>query len=172
MAKDTGLTLVELLVVLIITALAVGMALPSLAGLVSDARLTSTTNQFITTLHYARSEAIKRGGTVTLCKSSDSGMCRLDDGWEQGWIVFADTNGNGLRDLDEDLLTTTTGHDGELSIIGNHHVQNYIAYRATGAAITATGALQIGTVTVCLRGQARRIILNRAGRPRTERGSC
>ena len=39
----------------------------------------------------ARSEAIKRNATVTLCRSADGLSCAASGGWQQGWIVKSGT---------------------------------------------------------------------------------
>lgn len=86
MKREAGFTLMEVLVVLVIVGILVRYALPSYQILVHKSRLTEQTNALLTSLYTARSEAIKRSTSVTLCASSDQATCTGK--WNQGWIVF------------------------------------------------------------------------------------
>ena len=65
-------------------------------GFIQANRLTAQTNDLVTVLNYARSEAIKRGVRVTLCSSNNGTSCLGSTTWDTGWIAFIDTNGDGL----------------------------------------------------------------------------
>src|SRR5437660_1719517 len=92
-----GFTLIELMVVLAISAILVGVGTPAFTGLIRQTELTSATNDLFASLLLARSEAAKRRSRVALCKSADGSTCTPAGGWEQGWIVFHDTNNDGAR---------------------------------------------------------------------------
>ncbi len=93
-----GFTAIELMVTLAIGAILVAMALPGFQSSVLKYRLSSRANDFFTALTLARSEGVKRNGTVSICQSADGLTCTTAGGWEQGWIVFYDVNGNGVVD--------------------------------------------------------------------------
>jgi type IV fimbrial biogenesis protein FimT len=167
-----GVTLVELLVTLAILATLFGIALPSFANLIRDNRLAAASNELLAVVRYVRSEAIKRGRRVTLCVSSDQLSCTPGSDWHGGWLVFVDDNGNGLREVDEEVLRMGADNAGALTIIGNTHVRNYLSYNAEGRTQLVSGGLQMGTVTLCGEPVARRLVINSVGRPRVERGVC
>ena len=98
-----GLSLVEALAAMAVAALLAAGAAPAYTGLVQEGRLSSQANALLATLQYARSEAVKRGGHVTLCAES-SGACVATSDWAQGWMAFADADGDGVFDPGEDLL--------------------------------------------------------------------
>ncbi|PPD50169.1 MAG: pilus assembly protein FimT [Methylobacter sp.] len=84
-----GFTLVELMVTLAVASILVGIATPSFQTMISNSRLTSTTNDFIGALTFARSEAVKRGIPVTILHRDPTPAV-----WETGWDIFADANGD------------------------------------------------------------------------------
>ncbi|TFZ06077.1 pilus assembly protein [Ramlibacter henchirensis] len=102
--------MVELLVVLVLLAIIISLAAPSFARLSSAAAISSGVNQFMADMRFARSEGIRRGGGVVLCRSDDpespatacAGGAPAD--WVTGWIVFHDLDGDGARDADEQVL--------------------------------------------------------------------
>ncbi|MBF0145464.1 MAG: GspH/FimT family pseudopilin [Magnetococcales bacterium] len=82
-----GYTLVEMLVVLAIVAILVSGAVPFLSSMINNNRLTAQFNQLVGTLQFARSEAIRRQTSVTVCSSNDGASC--GGNWQDGWIVLA-----------------------------------------------------------------------------------
>ncbi len=100
-----GLTVVEMMITVAILAIGLGIAVPSYRELTVQHRLSVSANEFLSALHLARSEAVRRAQQVVVCRSSDGESCATTaDGWESGWIVFADVNGNQRRDETEELL--------------------------------------------------------------------
>ena len=63
-----GFTAIELMVVVSIIAILAALAAPSFTPLIESWRVRQATEQLQSTLHYARSEAIKRGGRVAIEK--------------------------------------------------------------------------------------------------------
>ncbi|MFM8333805.1 MAG: GspH/FimT family pseudopilin [Candidatus Methylumidiphilus sp.] len=87
-----GFSITELIVAIAIMGIAVSLAAPNFQRLIQDARVATQTNEFVAFLSFARSEAIKRGMRVTLCKvnAGDFTRCDTSGSWSQGWIVFVD----------------------------------------------------------------------------------
>lgn len=167
-----GLTMIELLVALAIVAVLLGIGVPSFGAFIQNHRLSGATNRFVGMLHLTRSEAVKRAQRVTACVSSNQRDCAAAGAWHQGWILFPDANANGVRDADEAIIQAEQRILGEVSIVGNSTVSTYISYVASARAEMLSGALQMGTVAVCLGGQGRAIVINAAGRPRVEARAC
>lgn len=95
MKRIHGFTLIELMVTLAIAAILLTMGVPSFVTLIKDNRLTAQVNEFVASVNYARSEAIKRGLSIRVCSSSNGASCNGGTNWAQGWIVWIDLNGNG-----------------------------------------------------------------------------
>lgn len=86
-----GFTLVELIVAISIAAILLAIAVPSYSGSQLNSQLRASANDLIGSINLARSEAIKRGKTVTLCASSDGENC--GGAWHQGWLVLREADG-------------------------------------------------------------------------------
>jgi len=94
-AKQTGFTLLEMMVTIGIAALLFGMAVPSLIDFIRNSRITSAANDMLVDLNLARTESVKRRSIVTLCLSDNPADADPDCGDGRGWIVFEDLNGDG-----------------------------------------------------------------------------
>lgn len=77
------------MVTLLVLAILLGIAVPSFRDAALSSRLTGYANDLVASVQVARSEAIKRNLTVTLCASEDGSTCADDVGWEVGWIILA-----------------------------------------------------------------------------------
>jgi type IV fimbrial biogenesis protein FimT len=101
MRFSTGLTLIEVLVVLTISAILMGVAAPNLRDWFSKRAVASAVGALTADFRFARSEAIKRSDFVTICRSADGSTCAKDsDSWHTGWLVFVDRQlkGNDATD--------------------------------------------------------------------------
>ena len=103
-----GFTAIELMVTVSIVALLMALAAPSFTPLIESWRVRQATEQLQSTLHYARSEAIKLGGRVAIQKiPNNTNGCTTASStraWDCGWIVCHDTNDNGTCNAAEPVL--------------------------------------------------------------------
>ena len=118
--KQAGVTLVELLTVMAIGVILLGIGIPSYGYLLNQNRLAVTTNKLVVDLQRARSESIKRGVRVTVCKTSNATAaapaCDTTASWHQGWLVFVDEGTRGVLDYQDQLLSTEQGVSNGASI--------------------------------------------------------
>ena len=68
---DRGLTLIELMVTLSVLAILATLAVPSFQRQIAAARLSEASNELLLATARARTEAIRLGQRVTVCKSSN-----------------------------------------------------------------------------------------------------
>ncbi|MEZ5581873.1 MAG: GspH/FimT family pseudopilin [Candidatus Competibacteraceae bacterium] len=149
--QSAGFTLIELIVTFVVAALVVTIAVPSFQSIIRANRLTANANSFVTTIQFARSEAVKRSTRVTLCKSADGATCTTSGGWQQGAIVFVDdVTENATVDAGETVLRVVDDLDGGLSLLGNANVSNYISFLGSGFPRLTSGGLQVGSLAVCV----------------------
>jgi type IV fimbrial biogenesis protein FimT len=99
-----GFTLVEMMIVLAISAIMVSMALPSFTGLIARNRLSSESSGLMADLMLARSEALRQGSLVTVCASADGQTCSNGANWASGRITFTDQGVAGTFDPATDRL--------------------------------------------------------------------
>ena len=95
MRQQRGFTMIELLITITIAVILLTIAAPSFQSFIAQNRVESASNQLLASFAYARSEAIKRGARITVCKSSDAANCG-GAGWEEGWIIFLDSDNSEI----------------------------------------------------------------------------
>lgn len=164
--RQSGVTLIELLVTISIAAILMAIAVPGFQDFFRRNRLDSAASDFMATLNYARSEAIRRGVLVSVCKSSNGTSCSGD--WQQGWIVFTNPNNDDSVDTgsDEILRVHETLPNG-ITMNANTNFTTRITYRSDGRITNTVG----GTFFFCPASgttDARQIVVNGAGRARFE----
>lgn len=139
---------------LAVAAILVTMAVPSFSVFVKNNRLITQTNDFVTSLNLARSEAIRRGGRVTMCKSSDQVSCAGSGNWNIGWIVFADVLGTGVVTAPATNILRVHGplSGSDVTLKGGTGLSSYISYASSGATQQIGGgvtATQSGYLSMC-----------------------
>lgn len=166
--KQSGVTLLELMVVLAIAAILLTIGIPSFASLAQSSRLSTATNELLAALHLARSEAIKRSARAVICSSASGAACANSGDWDQGWLVFHDANNNANVDAGEAVILRRQALPAGLRATSR---RTYISYTPDGSTKWTSGALQGGTFTVCNDTgspvAARELIISLAGRART-----
>jgi type IV fimbrial biogenesis protein FimT len=167
--NDNGVTLIELVVTMTVFSIVLAIAAFSFKDVLWRNQVNVATNEFVTALNFARSEAVTRGRTVVVCRSLDPTVANPfcseagGNGWETGYIAFVDTSGNGKREAGEELLRVFAGARGGVTMTGNvTHVANRIRYAATGFSPGGQG-----TVTISNASKALYVILSDNGRVRT-----
>lgn len=164
MNKRAGFTVIELMITLFIASILVAIAVPSYELLITRNRLVSELNQFVASLHLARSEAIKRGLTVRACTSSDGATCVTTGNWDQGWIVRVDGPNTVLR-IHPALASGDT-------FTGDAKTSNAVRFDRNGLALGFDGTIALCDSDADL-SRARAVVVSPAGRVQTQSaGTC
>lgn len=153
-----GFTLIELMTVVAITAIIVGIAIPGFAELLIRTRLTAITNELVSSLNLARSEAVKRGRIVVVRKTGTH--------WENGWRVFVDIDRStdarkNVFDDDDIELRVYAPLPQNYTLRGNNSIANFIAYKPDG------GSNRFGSFAICQTEdvhRAKMVVVNSTGR--------
>jgi type IV fimbrial biogenesis protein FimT len=131
--KCRGFTLTELMVTVSMAGVVLALGVPSYRNVVQNNRIATQANELLTSLHLARSEAVKRGHAVSVCASSDGDHCNGLHDWTTGWIVFTEPTGaNGTADGADEVLRAWPGLAGN-AVLGAD--TPFVQYRSTGAAL-------------------------------------
>ena len=163
---DSAFTLIELLIAFAMISIALAIGIPSAHHLSGSSRVSATANDLVHHLHYARSEAIRLVTSVVICPSRDGSGCDDVNEWHRGFMLFADSNQNRVRDQGELLLKFKRPEHKGVRVWSSVRRKKLI-YRATGMAPGSTA-----TITVCDRhGYAApaAVIISNPGRPRLSR---
>jgi len=126
---EQGFTLIEMLTTLAIAALILTMATPSVTTMVQNNRLSTQTNQFVSAMTLARSEAIKQQVNINVVATNAS---HSTDEWGAGWRVEID-GGATLR--------TFIALEGSSTLNSNSGVSSF-QYQPSGRA-NATDSLSL-----------------------------
>lgn len=100
MKKQTGFTLIELIIAVVIFGIMAAIAAPNYSSFIRSNRQSSAYNNLVGTISLARLEAVKSSRVVTMCISSNQSSCDAspEKEWNKGWIVFSDFDGDGVVD--------------------------------------------------------------------------
>jgi type IV fimbrial biogenesis protein FimT len=161
MYKSRGFTLLELMLVIAIVAILIAFAVPSFQWMIQKVTISSNVNTFLSDMRYARSEGIRRGGGVVLCRSDapeaaapacGSGFGPGGNGWVSGWIIFQDLSNDGNKSTNDPLLRVQAPIIAINSILGTLPDSS----SSTTFSFTATGRLRnlIGTTTMPFGGDS------------------
>lgn len=139
--RQTGITLIELMITLVVAAILVSLAAPNFRGLIETNRISTLHDKMTASLQLARSEAINRSRTITLCGSNNQTTC--SGTWSDGWIIFLDDNADRNFDSGTDTLlkASTVDNDG-YSLVLISDVITTLQFNSEGRA-TARGSYQI-----------------------------
>ncbi|MFZ6048042.1 GspH/FimT family pseudopilin [Pseudomonas sp. CR3202] len=162
LSRQSGFTLVELMVTVVVLAVLLGIAVPSFTDVTLGSKLRSQANDLAAGVALARSEAIKRNQAVTLCASADGAACATSGGWHQGWIV---------RSSSGTIIATHPAAPSGFLITASAHS---IAFQPTGTASVST-VLKVCRSSPTVGSQERLVSVSLTGRTsvsKTAEGAC
>ncbi len=127
-----GFTMVEVMVVLSITAIIVAFATPSFMNIVANNRVVAASNELVTALNLAKSAAVRSGDKTILCKSPVANQCDDTAAWNDGLLLFLDSDNNGNVNNDEKIIKVIPASEDNLNFAYTGSSPNFIRFNANG----------------------------------------
>ncbi|MDZ7653499.1 MAG: GspH/FimT family pseudopilin [Burkholderiaceae bacterium] len=187
-----GFTLIEVLVVMTISAILLAIGVPMFNSSIASMRASEGANSLVASLELARIEAIRRGTTVSLCRVTSTDPTACDGAaaggfaagdWAAGWMVFADVGGsvvgtfqNGTDERIQIQVPVAVGTATRTQILNTAGAVDVITFRPDGLRVTAGAQLNFrvaypqaaqGTALSC-----RSVVVDVSGRTATSRITC
>lgn len=163
-----GFTIVELMVTLAILVILATIGVPMFTSGITRAGMDSAISDMAASLAVARSEAISRSQRVVICKSAAPDVAEAslacgggDDAWNDGWIVFADADSDGVYDAGETVIRRR-GPVNNVAITTGGHYTTRVTYGTVGRPTqndtftftpSASSGLAARTITVSSSGR-------------------
>lgn len=177
--NQNAFTLIELMVTLVVLAILVAIAAPSFTTMIANNRSSSLGHELTAAINLTRAEAIKRGGRVSICVSSNGTSCAAaGTNWNAGWLIFVDTAASDTAAPGMGTLIQYQQGDARRSITVTKGgaAQNYI--RFTGQGLLARPANNTDIITIasqytgCQSNHATQLQVGVAGRISQSKQNC
>ena len=164
---NSGVTLIEMMISVILIGILLSVVAP-LGSLAETFRLDYFNQRLYSSAALARSEAIKRGVTVSLCRSEDSTTCNTSNtNWSSGWLVFVNPNDNDSVDTGEDIIRVYNALSANLRVTWN--AGNRLTFIPRGSPDSN------GSFTLCVDGRIggtlKNVIVSSTGQIRKSTGT-
>ena len=179
MKNQAGFTLVELMITIAVAIILLGVGIPLFDTMLANNRAVTQSNMFVTALNLARSEAISKNITTTICSDADGNPatfgCGDHEDWTNGWFVFNDLDQDGARDNDEPVIKVWEAMERDTDILytaSDASTDGFIRFNSlgekVGTAVLSFRMTQVdGSANITTSSRPRCIYLNAIGQVRT-----
>jgi type IV fimbrial biogenesis protein FimT len=157
--RQSGFSLLEVLVTVAIVAILLGIGVPSFQNLMDTNRMAAAVNDMVSAMHAARAEAIKRRANITICASSDWNTadpdCDASAHFGSGWIMFVDgvppVAANADIDGTDELLRAHGPLAGTIDpvTVDAGVTVPYISYSPTGFTQQIAALVPVNNIEIC-----------------------
>ena len=128
---ESAFTLIELMITIAVAAVVLTIGVPGFGRVIERNQLSVQINELVSSLHFARSEAVRRNDDVKVCHSANGVNCG-GTGYEDGWIIFIDGDGDDVwDDPAEELIRSNGALSNNYTLHVNGNMDSFF-YRAKG----------------------------------------
>lgn len=131
MERQSGITVIELLVSMAILGIIFAIAIPSYGSAMARANMGEAESAIFTSINNAVTFSFVGGSRAVLCPSANGESCDKSFDWSRGWLVFEDKNANRERDADDRKLGYMDQISPELTILTSEG-RTRIAFQSGG----------------------------------------
>ncbi|MGA9572884.1 MAG: GspH/FimT family pseudopilin [Lysobacterales bacterium] len=168
--RRKGFTALELVVTMAVIAVLLAAGVPAFKNYSWNLRMKSAMDMLLSDLNLARGRAISHNTQTVICPADDDDDCSGQSAWQNGWIVFADLNGDHGKQDGEPLIrrTDAVAFLDISSAVSRSYLRFYPNGSAPGSNATilfcdARGANHAGVITLSNSGRVR--VRTNAGEP-------
>lgn len=171
MNKHQGFTIIELMITVALALIVLTIGIPNFRSIIQNNRATTITNDLVTALQTARSEAIKQRKSATVCRRNSSGTdCEDGTDWSVGWLVWRDDDGDDNLDNGEIQKVWDTLSSGANSVTSTNAAG--VTFLPTGKAEPKSDFTIDLVLSSCTGNQKRTIGVSAVGRIHSTRSAC
>lgn len=133
MKKNSGLTLIELMIVIALCAILAIVVAPNLSTLSNNSVLIDETNTIVKMLNQAKNTAINNNRTIVSCFANQN-TCSTNN--LNHFIIFADTNNDNVYQTTESIVYDSTMLRGNLTYTSSESQSRFSPDGTVSAAST------------------------------------
>lgn len=161
--RQRGLSLTEVLIALALTLLTTCVVLPAAASALERVRVARLQGELAETFLLSARHAVVAGAPAVLCPSAAGGAgCADANDWSDGWLAFADLDGDRGFSAGDTLLRRSPALDGGLRLLVSSR-RTRIVFQPHGGsagsnasfAVCAGSRHRLGTLLLSNAGQFR-----------------
>lgn len=171
-AQQQGFTLIELMITLAVAAILLAIAAPSFRTMIINHEAQAQSEQLLSALQLARSEAVKRSRPVSICPTNSSeDDCGSD--WSEGYLVVVDGADSGSTSVTVDEVLgvfDVSNDDAQISAD-----EDFLRYLGTGMMAQVGGSNSVtftSYVSGCEGDHQREMRIGIAGTISSSRKAC
>lgn len=174
--QSKGFTIIELMFTVAIAAILMMIAAPSFDQIIRNNRVSTETNKLASAIQEARTEAVKRGTTITLCRSTDYLNCTITGTGKL--LIFIDTAASSTDapiipgETDTAILRKIDALPDTIQLVSN---VTYIRFNNLGLPVNLGGTQSIRIEDEeCASGEekAKEIAITEGGQISLEKTNC
>lgn len=162
--RNSGFTLVELMVTISIATTLMMFAIPNFVQFQRNARLADAVSNFMAAANTARSNSMKQGVNTYLIAATGTN-------WNSGWLVFADKDFNKAYSAGtEDQILSSQAIDSQIVIkarASTSLAEGYLLFNGSGFPRQKAGSFSASTIEFSSGSRTRSVIIDLAGRVRS-----
>ncbi|WP_157511094.1 GspH/FimT family pseudopilin [Frateuria sp. Soil773] len=131
--RARGFTMIELMVTIAVLAILMTIAVPSFNNSIRRNDVSTASNALLADLSYARTEAVTRHSTVSMCPSTDGTSCASSTAYDTGWIIYTYAAGKAKAN------TAYDGSDAGNILLRYTQARSGVSIQIKGASVISYG---------------------------------